>query len=120
MTKDSPEYGTNRFKYENGMLSEVNVENGYNSYTECVIPAQTKTVRSSNDKIINSTIYLLTPKEVSSIVQRNRSYFQYASISIDEIKDFFKRNYCNENILDDGRSFNCYGGENDNCAFDSS
>lgn len=34
-TNDPPEYLTNRFKFENGTLYEVNNEGGYNSYKEC-------------------------------------------------------------------------------------
>ncbi|OJW30412.1 MAG: hypothetical protein BGO54_13325 [Sphingobacteriales bacterium 46-32] len=35
VTKDLPEYLTNRFKYENGILYEVNNEGDYNDYSEC-------------------------------------------------------------------------------------
>jgi hypothetical protein len=35
ITKDPPEYKTNRFKFENGVLYEVNNEGGYNEYKEC-------------------------------------------------------------------------------------
>ncbi len=35
ITKDAPEYKTNRFKFENGVLYEVNNEGDYNSYQEC-------------------------------------------------------------------------------------
>jgi hypothetical protein len=35
ITKDAPEYLVNRFKYENGILYEVNNEGGYNDYKEC-------------------------------------------------------------------------------------
>ncbi|MBN8672820.1 MAG: hypothetical protein J0L56_01735 [Chitinophagales bacterium] len=35
VTKDSPEYLNNRFKYENGILYEVNNEGDYNDYPEC-------------------------------------------------------------------------------------
>lgn len=34
-TKDSLEYLTNRFKYENGMLYEINNEGDYNEFKEC-------------------------------------------------------------------------------------
>jgi hypothetical protein len=35
ITKDDPEYLTNRFKFENGILYEVNDEGGYNEYQQC-------------------------------------------------------------------------------------
>lgn len=35
ITKDSPEYLTNRFKFENGILYEVNNEGDYNDFPEC-------------------------------------------------------------------------------------
>lgn len=35
VTKDTPEYKTNRFKFEEGILYEVNNEGGYNAYQEC-------------------------------------------------------------------------------------
>jgi hypothetical protein len=35
VTKDPPEYLTNRFKYEGGILFEVNNEGDYNDYPEC-------------------------------------------------------------------------------------
>lgn len=35
VTKDSAEYGTNRFKFENGIFYEMNNEGEYNSYDEC-------------------------------------------------------------------------------------
>jgi hypothetical protein len=35
ITKDSPEYLTNRFRYEDGILYEVNNEGDYNNYPEC-------------------------------------------------------------------------------------
>jgi len=35
ITKDAPEYLTNRFRFENGVLIEINNEGGDNPYTEC-------------------------------------------------------------------------------------
>jgi hypothetical protein len=35
ITNDSPEYRASRFKYENGILYELNNEGGYNDYKEC-------------------------------------------------------------------------------------
>jgi hypothetical protein len=35
ITKDPPQYLTNRFKFESGVLYEVNDEGGYNEYQEC-------------------------------------------------------------------------------------
>ena len=35
ITKDSSEYLTNRFKYENDILYEVNNEGDYNDFPEC-------------------------------------------------------------------------------------
>jgi TonB family protein len=35
ITKDPPQYKTNRFKFENGVLYEVNDEGEYNEYSEC-------------------------------------------------------------------------------------
>jgi hypothetical protein len=36
VTNDPPQYKTNRFKFENGILCEVNNEGDYNEYTECL------------------------------------------------------------------------------------
>jgi hypothetical protein len=36
VTSDPPQYKTNRFKFENGILYEVNNEGDYNEYTECL------------------------------------------------------------------------------------
>ena len=35
ITKDSEEYLTNRFKYQNGILYEINNEGEYNDFSEC-------------------------------------------------------------------------------------
>jgi len=35
VTNDPPQYKTNRFKFENGILYEVNNEGEYNEYNEC-------------------------------------------------------------------------------------
>jgi hypothetical protein len=35
ITSDASEYLSNRFKYENGVLYEVNNEGQYNDYVEC-------------------------------------------------------------------------------------
>lgn len=36
VTKDAPEYLTNRFSYANGVFSEVNNEGGFNNYVKCL------------------------------------------------------------------------------------